>query len=223
MSKAKRKPTRRYAQRTIGLLFGRSGNECAHPECTNPLIENETDQSDAQIVAHICHIYAISEDGPRGKSGLTESELNAPDNLILLCQHHHAVVDKQYETYTAGLLAGWKKQHEEKTDQRRLAPSENRLSGAANLQRYPTAIIDEKIETEVSVLRKSRFFVEFDRIGSAFALAQKTDTRVNSLAAATGFVAGRSHGVRVSCRARSISTRPTSISTSRRLWEPVRR
>ena len=173
MSKAKRKPTRRYAQRTIGLLFGRSGNECAHPECTNPLIENETDQSDAQIVAHICHIYAISEDGPRGKSGLTESELNAPDNLILLCQHHHAVVDKQYETYTAGLLAGWKKQHEEKTDQRRLAPSENRLSGAANLQRYPTAIIDEKIETEVSVLRKSRFFVEFDRIGSAFALAQK--------------------------------------------------
>lgn len=173
MRKAKKKPRRSYTQRTIGLLFGRSGNECAHPECTNPLIENETPQSGAQIVAHICHIYAISEDGPRGKIGLTEAELNAPENLILLCQHHHAVVDKQHETYTADLLDRWKKQHEEKTEQLRLAASENRLIGATNLQHYPAKIVDERIETEASILRRSRFFIEFDRIGSTLALAQK--------------------------------------------------
>jgi hypothetical protein len=38
---------------------------------------------------------------------------------------------------------------------------------------FPTALVDQKIEGEVEILRKSRFFAEFDRVRSSLALARK--------------------------------------------------
>ena len=38
---------------------------------------------------------------------------------------------------------------------------------------FPTDIIDQKIEDETDILRKSRFFTDFDRTGSSLALARK--------------------------------------------------
>ena len=73
-------------------------------DCKNPVIVPPTEESDALVLSQICHIYALNEDGPRGKAGLTEAELNAPDNLILFCPTHHVIIDGQYETYPAELL-----------------------------------------------------------------------------------------------------------------------
>ena len=65
--------TRRYSEKTIKVLFGSSGNQCAYPGCTNPIVAPETEQSaNAAIVAYICHIYAAADNGPRGKPDLTE-------------------------------------------------------------------------------------------------------------------------------------------------------
>jgi hypothetical protein len=105
---------RSYSQKTIKILFGKSGNQCAHPECTNPVVVEGTEQSDAMISAQISHIFAASDNGPRGKPGLTQKEKNAPENLLLLCPTHHGIVDTQYETYPAILLHAWKVQHEAK-------------------------------------------------------------------------------------------------------------
>src|SRR5271166_6251546 len=103
---------RTYSPHTIKVLFGASGNQCAFPGCTNPVIAPETPVSDAAVVAQICHIYAASDNGPRGKPGLTTAERNSQGNLILMCGHHHPLVDKQWETYPADLLKAWKKTHE---------------------------------------------------------------------------------------------------------------
>ncbi|MEN8130202.1 MAG: HNH endonuclease [Pseudomonadota bacterium] len=116
---------RSYLQKTLKVLFALSGNQCAHPECTNTLIESATENSDAFVTAHICHIYAISTDGPRGKPGLTQKELNSPENLILLCRHHHGVVDGQHETYPAAMLKEWKQSHESKMQKRLSADLES--------------------------------------------------------------------------------------------------
>ena len=48
-----------YSPKTLKVLFALSGNQCAHPECTNTLIEPATEKSNAVVTAHICHIYAI--------------------------------------------------------------------------------------------------------------------------------------------------------------------
>lgn len=102
------KPTRRYSERTLKILFAMSRNQCAHPECTNPIVKAKTEFSQALVLGQIAHIYAASNDGPRGNSKLTDKERNGPDNLILLCPTHHIEVDGQHETYPAALLIQWK-------------------------------------------------------------------------------------------------------------------
>src|SRR5947208_5680227 len=98
------KATRRYSQKTLKALYGSSGNQCAHPDCTNEVVAQATPLSDPAVLAPSCHIYAASDAGPRGKLGLTKKELNSPSNLILLCGHHHPLVDKQWTDYRADLL-----------------------------------------------------------------------------------------------------------------------
>ena len=167
------KPKRYYLPKIEKVLFALSGNRCAHPECTNTLIEPATEESDALVTGHICHIYAVSEDGPRGKSGLTEKELHSPKNLILLCRNHHAVVDGQHETYPADILKEWKQTHESEIQKRLSIDSESVPPDVFSHPYFPTALVDQKIEDEVDILRKSRFFVEFDRVRSSLALARR--------------------------------------------------
>jgi hypothetical protein len=164
---------RTYSSKTLKVLFALSGNQCAHPECTNTLIEPATEKSDALVTAHICHIYAISTNGPRGKSQLTQEELNSPENLILLCRNHHAVVDGQYETYPADMLKEWKVAHESEMKKRLSAGLANVQPDIFSHPYFPTALVDQRIEEEISTLRKSRFFPEFDRVGSTCALGRR--------------------------------------------------
>ena len=167
------KLNRTYSQRTIKILFGLSGNQCAHPHCTNTVIEPATAQSDAAVIAQICHIYAISEKGPRGKPGLTQEELNLPSNLILLCRDHHAVVDTQHETYPAERLQKWKNEHEAPM-QRGIASSRARLQpDILGHAQFPTGLVDTKIEEEIDQLRKSRFFPDFERVTSSTTLGRR--------------------------------------------------
>ena len=94
------KPTKRsYSFKTIKVLFGLAGNRCAVPGCTNPIITPGTTLSEDAVIGQICHIYAVSNEGPRGRPGLTEAEKNSAANLILCCPTHHAVIDKQYDDY----------------------------------------------------------------------------------------------------------------------------
>lgn len=153
---------RNYTGKTLKVLFGESLNQCAYPGCTNPLIEPGTRQSNSVIVGEICHIYARSPGGPRWKDGLTEIELNSPENLILLCRNCHVIVDGQPEIFPAEMLQKWKRDHEAQTQSQ---PS-------ANLD-IIRKFIDEKIREEIAILRKSRFFAEFDRIEYSLGLAKK--------------------------------------------------
>lgn len=153
---------RNYTGKTLKILFGESLNQCAYPGCTNPLIEPGTRQSNSVIVGEICHIYARSPGGPRWKDGLTEIELNSPENLILLCRNCHVIVDGQPETFPAEMLQKWKRDHEAQTQSH---PSAN----SDIIRKF----IDEKIREEIAILRKSRFFAEFDRIEYSLGLAKK--------------------------------------------------
>ena len=106
------KPKRTYSTKTIKVLFGMSRNQCANPDCINPIIAGKTDQSDALVVGQIAHIYAASDEGPRGDPGLSDEQRNHADNLLLLCPTCHVIVDGQHETYPAATLLAWKQKHE---------------------------------------------------------------------------------------------------------------
>ena len=152
---------RNYSDKTLKHLGILSGNQCAHPQCTRTLIEPATEKSQALVTGQICHIYPISKDGPRGKSGLDQKELNSQENLIFLCRDHHAVVDGQHESYPVEMLKEWKQKHEQKMKRK------PRLSG------FPTKLVDQKIKEEIDILRKSRFFIEFDRFHFSLTLGKR--------------------------------------------------
>src|SRR6266446_1502816 len=168
------KVTRRYSERTIKLLFGSSGNQCAYPDCTNPIIAADTPDSEAAVVGQICHIYAMADDGPRGKPDLTEEARNSPDNLILMCGHHHPLVDKQSETYPAETLRAWKKAHEAKY-QRGTAEAA-KLQASMQQVAFVQAYSDQQINNEVEKIRKARHLAGFPLKDATLALATRVET-----------------------------------------------
>jgi hypothetical protein len=99
-------PTRQ----TIKKLFALSGNLCAYPSCSLPMVE-----SSGTVTGQICHIHAQNEGGPRFTNSLSEKELHAFENLILMCGHHHKVIDAEEHIYTAKSLRELKQIHEEAT------------------------------------------------------------------------------------------------------------
>lgn len=103
---------RQYTRSTIRRLDTLSGNECAHPTCYKKLIAEDG----VSIISKICHIAAASADGPRYDASMTDDERREFDNLILLCDEHHVMIDnKENEvTYPVSLLKEWKNNHEKK-------------------------------------------------------------------------------------------------------------
>lgn len=169
--KSQSEMNRSYSSRTLKILFAQSKNLCAYPRCTNKIVEPATEQSDEQVIGQVCHIYALSEQGPRGKPGLTAEELNSPENLILLCPTHHRLVDCQHESYPAEELKKWKREHEKIPES--LPNLEPANASSFFLPQLPTGLIDQKIEEEVDKLRKTRFFIGSDVAPSSLRLAQK--------------------------------------------------
>jgi hypothetical protein len=93
---------------TLKRLFASSGNKCAFPKCSSPIIQGKT------VVGEICHIRAANKGGPRYDSSQTAIDRHGYDNLILLCRNHHAVTDDDQEAYTVDRLIKMKSDHEQR-------------------------------------------------------------------------------------------------------------
>lgn len=99
--------------KTHKLLWARSGNMCAFPDCKKQLVIDETSTDDPAIIGEEAHIVARKEDGPRGKHELEISKRDKYDNLILLCSIHHKTIDDQENEYTVSKLHEYKTNHED--------------------------------------------------------------------------------------------------------------
>ncbi len=132
---------RQYTQTTLKRLFLLSCNQCAAPDCNRSL-----EARDAKtIIAKICHIEAASSDGPRYNPDMTDDDRRDFDNLILLCDECHSIIDnKANETkYTVILLKEWKRNHEDKCRQGKLINNPKLINQAIN------AIASINIEDEI--------------------------------------------------------------------------
>lgn len=98
------------SDKTRKILWGLSGNRCAF--CRQGLVIDATAQDDQSVVGDECHIVSPKNLGPRHRPETPPEVLDGPDNLILLCQVHHKMVDDQLETYTIEMLKTLKANHE---------------------------------------------------------------------------------------------------------------
>lgn len=103
---------REYTTPTIKRLFLLSGNQCAEPGCSKALLAKD----EKSIIAKICHIEAASEKGPRYRAEMGDDDRRHFDNLLLLCDECHIIVDNKENEgkYPVALLKEWKKNHEGK-------------------------------------------------------------------------------------------------------------
>ncbi len=90
----------RPSEQAIKRLFALSGNLCAFPGCSLPIVE-----AVGTVTGEICHIHAQNKGGPRYDELQTEEERQGFDNLILLCRRHHTMVDAEPDIYSADALA----------------------------------------------------------------------------------------------------------------------
>ena len=87
-------------------LFSDAAGFCQNPECLQALFP---DQDIHMHVAHIAHIVAASDSGPRADASMDTELRSAYDNLLLLCPTCHVAVDKAPERYPSDRLVQWKR------------------------------------------------------------------------------------------------------------------
>ena len=92
-------------------VLQRSGNMCAFPDC-HRLLTVSTANDALVVLGHIAHIVAERADGPRGQSSMSLKERNSYENLLLMCNLHHQLIDAECSTFTVERLHGIKQQHE---------------------------------------------------------------------------------------------------------------
>ena len=164
---------RNVSSKISNILYALSGNQCAHPDCTEFLIEQAKGEAEAHSKGEICHIFAVSESGPRGKPGLTEPQLHSLDNLILLCRNHHTIIDGQHASYPASRLKKWKDDHEERVEQLQASENLEKIRSDRRSSLYQIELLDEKIKEAIDKLRLSHHFSEFDSVEASVELGRR--------------------------------------------------
>lgn len=91
------------------LLWGQAGGRCAI--CQRLLTADEADPEPAVVVGEECHIVSPRAGGPRYRP-LAPADVDAYDNLVLLCPSDHETVDKQPLHFTEERLLEIKRTHE---------------------------------------------------------------------------------------------------------------
>jgi len=158
-----------FTEATKNTLARRVGTRCSNPKCRKPTFGPSTDPEKAIKVGVAAHITAASPGGPRYDPSMPQAERRSSENGIWLCQNCGKLVDNDEKRYTVATLRDWKRSAEEAAIQE----IECVLPNVFSRTYYTTELVDQKIKDDVELLRKSRFFPEFDRVRSSLSLARK--------------------------------------------------
>ena len=96
-------------QKILKVLFARSCNRCAFPGCEATIVDPKEDV----VYGEVCHIEGVEPEAARHNPQRDEATLNDYDNLILLCERHHKLIDFDPNKYTVSFLREIKARHEQ--------------------------------------------------------------------------------------------------------------
>ncbi len=98
------------------MLWARAAGRCQYTGCNRSLIGDLLSGSPNANLAAIAHIIADSKDGPRGDETLSPQLATDINNLMLLCDVHHRVIDShdRVHDHPPERLREMKRLHEER-------------------------------------------------------------------------------------------------------------
>ena len=158
-----------FSSKVKKKLEERVCSKCSNPDCGKQTSGPHSEKDKRLNIGVAAHISAASPGGPRYDSSMTAEERSSFDNGIWLCQDCSVMIDNDDPRYSIDVLKNWKKRAEETAD----CELGQRPHDPFHHKNFPKKMVDKKIEDELSMLRKSRFFVEFNEISFSEALATK--------------------------------------------------
>ena len=97
-------------------LWVRAGGRCEYSGCNTPLWRDDLTMKQMNR-AYVAHIIAAKPRGPRGDSVLSKKLRKEFSNLMLLCDCHHRLIDKEdVAGHPPALLNNMKRKHEERIE-----------------------------------------------------------------------------------------------------------
>jgi len=101
-----------FTSGTQKALFRLARGTCYFPACAREILTYES--GEPLVDVQIAHIAAAEPGGPRFDASMTDGGRRSIDNLILLCQAHHNLVDKiRPADFPADELRRWKADNED--------------------------------------------------------------------------------------------------------------
>ena len=116
-----------FTKKTIDTLAKRVGYCCSNPQC--PLLSTSGPHDDPTRSVNIgvaAHITAASKGGPRYDAKISSDDRSGIKNGIWLCQNCANLIDKNEIKYTVEVLHQWKRDAEEKANDRMLVGPKQR-------------------------------------------------------------------------------------------------
>lgn len=99
----------------LNVLWARAAGRCQYDGCNTLLIGDMISGAGNANRTYIAHIIADSPDGPRGDPILSPKHAHDPDNLMLMCDTHHRVIDREMVAeHPMHVLQDMKRRHEER-------------------------------------------------------------------------------------------------------------
>lgn len=93
-------------------LWGKAAGRCEYEGCNRPLWLDSLTKAEFNI-AYIAHIIADTPNGPRGDAVLSEKLKDNIENLMLMCDEHHRLIDHEdLEGHPVERLQAMKREHE---------------------------------------------------------------------------------------------------------------
>lgn len=102
-------------EKTKWELWLKAGGRCEHPGCNKPLWRESLTLRQLNT-SYIAHIIADKPDGPRGDPVLSPKLRKDLSNLMLLCDEHHRLIDRDVTDHPVDLLRRLKRDHEERIE-----------------------------------------------------------------------------------------------------------
>ncbi len=105
-----------YTRKSKNKTLGEIGRKMSVPGCNKVLWRDCLTKVEFNT-AYIAHIIADKQSGPRGDIKLSKILTKDISNLMLLCDDHHRLLDKEkIDEHPVELLRKYKKEHEDRIE-----------------------------------------------------------------------------------------------------------
>lgn len=95
------------------ILWTRAAGRCQYEGCNKPLLGDLISGAESLNTAYVAHIVAREPEGPRGDPVRSPQLANDIENVMLMCDTHHRLIDREaVEEHPEIRLIAMKKAHE---------------------------------------------------------------------------------------------------------------